>query len=278
MAASGHARRIVHDRGIGACGRGRSARADPQRHGPLSSRLSGDRQRHAREPGSRSRRGASSTFPSRSMRSASGSSLTRPSWSTFSPRSTRAFGSTWSSRSASARWSSTTGTARSFGPARGWCSRRGPARHWNRRNLPPGARPSSRDRKLARTIALARAPAARRAAHRRHLRGVGPRQEERAHRARESLASKADGLPVEFLIGLPVPELVRPIGAPSLPTTIVLYLSQFRDRDGRPYTPREVLRAISGAVRCSRVRHRRNVRRASGWWRDLRNPMPNADA
>ena len=30
-------------------------------------------------------------------------------------------------------------------------------------------------------------------------------------------------------------------------STIVIYLAQFRDRDGRPYTPREVLRAISDA-------------------------------
>ena len=53
-----------------------------------------------------------------------------------------------------------------------------------------------------------------------------------------------DGLPAEFLIGLPVPELVARLAAePS--DTIAIYLSQFRDRDGRPYTPREVLRAIS---------------------------------
>ncbi len=51
---------------------------------------------------------------------------------------------------------------------------------------------------------------------------------------------------VEFLTGLPVPELEGRIAA--LPSdSIVLYLTQFRDRDGRPYTPREVLRAISNS-------------------------------
>ena len=50
--------------------------------------------------------------------------------------------------------------------------------------------------------------------------------------------------PVEFLSGLPLPELAARVAAEPA-DTIVIYLAQFRDRDGRPYTPREVLRAIS---------------------------------
>ena len=58
------------------------------------------------------------------------------------------------------------------------------------------------------------------------------------------LANGRMALPFEFLIGLPVPELVSRLAAEPA-DTIVLYLAQFRDRVGRPYTPREVLRAIS---------------------------------
>jgi len=70
-------------------------------------------------------------------------------------------------------------------------------------------------------------------------------------RSTEELAravlSKADApVPVEYLTGLPLPELVARLGAEP-PDSIVIYLTQFRDRDGRPYTPREVLRAISKA-------------------------------
>jgi signal transduction histidine kinase len=61
---------------------------------------------------------------------------------------------------------------------------------------------------------------------------------------RTALSTWGEHASVEFLSGLPLPELVaRVAGEPA--STIVIYLSQFRDSGGRPYTPREVLRAIS---------------------------------
>ena len=61
--------------------------------------------------------------------------------------------------------------------------------------------------------------------------------------AREALAKLDPRVPVEFLSGLPLPELVARVAAePS--DSIVIYLAQFRDRDGRPYEPHDVLRAI----------------------------------
>jgi signal transduction histidine kinase len=64
--------------------------------------------------------------------------------------------------------------------------------------------------------------------------------------AREALGGIAQPATVEFLSGLPLPQLVARVAAEPA-DTIVVYLAQFRDRDGRPYTPREVLRAISNA-------------------------------
>jgi signal transduction histidine kinase len=61
--------------------------------------------------------------------------------------------------------------------------------------------------------------------------------------AREALAKLDRRVAVEFLSGLPLPELVSRVAAePS--DSIVVYLAQFRDRDGRPYEPLEVLRAV----------------------------------
>jgi hypothetical protein len=48
------------------------------------------------------------------------------------------------------------------------------------------------------------------------------------------------------LLGLSQPELVERIKREA-EDTIVLYLTEFRDRYGRPYTPRDLLRVI-GAV------------------------------
>jgi signal transduction histidine kinase len=62
--------------------------------------------------------------------------------------------------------------------------------------------------------------------------------------ARLALSTKAGNATVEYLSGVPQPELISRLAALP-PDTIVLYLAQFRDRDGRPYTPRELLRAIS---------------------------------
>ncbi len=65
-----------------------------------------------------------------------------------------------------------------------------------------------------------------------------------AQQARQALSNMTGVPPAEFLIGLPLPELVSAVAAEPA-DTIVLYLAQFRDRLGRPYTPREVLHAIS---------------------------------
>ncbi len=64
--------------------------------------------------------------------------------------------------------------------------------------------------------------------------------------ARQVLSTATDQVPVEFLSGLPLPDLVARVAAVPA-DSIVVYLTQFRDRAGRPYTPREVLRAVSKA-------------------------------
>ncbi len=74
--------------------------------------------------------------------------------------------------------------------------------------------------------------------------GVSPLDAELERRARQVLSTKAGAKAVEFLSGLPLPELVARVAAEPA-DTIVLYLTQFRDRDGRPYVPRQVLRTIS---------------------------------
>ncbi len=76
--------------------------------------------------------------------------------------------------------------------------------------------------------------------------GVSPLDMELERRVRQEVPAKAAGMAVEFLSGLPLPELVTRVAAEP-PDTIVFYLSQFRDRDGRPYLPRELLRTISNA-------------------------------
>jgi len=76
--------------------------------------------------------------------------------------------------------------------------------------------------------------------------GTSPLDSELAQRARQVVPPLAGTASVEFLTGLPLPELLARVAAEPA-DTIVLYLSQFRDRDGRPYLPREVLRAMSDA-------------------------------
>lgn len=61
--------------------------------------------------------------------------------------------------------------------------------------------------------------------------------------ARSAIATQ-NGLPsIEFLSGLPLPELVTQVAATEA-DSIVIYLAQFRDRDGQPYDPLSVLRAV----------------------------------
>jgi len=74
--------------------------------------------------------------------------------------------------------------------------------------------------------------------------GVADVDQRLADETRKVLAGRAQTAEVEFLIGLSQPELVEQIKREAA-DTIVLYLTEYRDRDGRPYTPREVLRAIS---------------------------------
>ena len=74
--------------------------------------------------------------------------------------------------------------------------------------------------------------------------GASPLDVELEQRARQIVPTRAGTAAVEFLSGWPLPELVARVAAEPA-DTIVLYLSQFRDRDGRPYLPRQVLQAIS---------------------------------
>ncbi len=74
--------------------------------------------------------------------------------------------------------------------------------------------------------------------------GVSPLDLELEGRARQVLPTVAGGAAIEFLSGWSLPELeARAAAEPA--DSIIFYLTQFRDRDGRPYLPREVLYAIS---------------------------------
>ena len=65
-----------------------------------------------------------------------------------------------------------------------------------------------------------------------------------ANEARKALATLPESLKVEYVLGLPQTELME-LMAREPASSIVLYLTQFRDRDGRPYATRDVLSAIS---------------------------------
>jgi signal transduction histidine kinase len=95
----------------------------------------------------------------------------------------------------------------------------------------------------AETIALAERmqPNARRIVV---ITGVSDVDKTAEQQARDALSTSIKGTAVEFLSGLPLQELLVRVAAEP-PDSIIIYLSEFRDRDGRPYTPREVLRAIS---------------------------------
>jgi signal transduction histidine kinase len=98
-------------------------------------------------------------------------------------------------------------------------------------------------RDIGRTVDLARRlqPGAQRILV---LAGVSDYDKDFADEARRVLAARNETAETRYLVGLPQPELVEII-AREPASTIVLYLAQFRDRVGQPYTPREVLRAIS---------------------------------
>jgi signal transduction histidine kinase len=73
--------------------------------------------------------------------------------------------------------------------------------------------------------------------------GVSEIDRQAEQQAREALAKLDKRAPVESLSGLPLPELEARMAAEP-PDSIVIYLTQFRDRDGRPYEPHDVLRAV----------------------------------
>ena len=97
------------------------------------------------------------------------------------------------------------------------------------------------------TIAIARRlqPGARRIVV---VSGVSDVDRSAERQAREALAKLDPEIPVEYLSGLPLPELVGRVAAET-PDSIVVYLAQFRDRDGRPYETHDVLRAVVKASR-----------------------------
>ena len=74
--------------------------------------------------------------------------------------------------------------------------------------------------------------------------GVSDQDKRIEQTLREALSKSADKTTTEYLSGLPLPELISRVSRVSR-DTIVLYGEQFRDRNDRPYVPREVLRAFS---------------------------------
>ncbi len=109
--------------------------------------------------------------------------------------------------------------------------------------LPPDAVGQVNRDDIAGTIELARRlqPKARRILV---ISGVSPLDLELEGRARQVVPTVAGALAAEYLSGWPLPDLIARL-ATEPADTIVLYLTQFRDGEGRPYVPREVLRAIS---------------------------------
>jgi len=114
--------------------------------------------------------------------------------------------------------------------------------------LPPGASAVVSILDVAGTIDIARRlqPRARRIVV---VAGAAEVDRRAEQQAREALAEADERVPVEFLSGLPLPQLETQVAAEP-PDSIVIYLAQFRDRDGRPYEPHDVLR---GLVKTSRA-------------------------
>ena len=108
--------------------------------------------------------------------------------------------------------------------------------------LPPGAVAVLSILDVAGTIDIARRlqPGAHRIVV---VSGVAEVDRRAEQQAREALAKLDERVPKGFLSGLPLPELVARVAAEP-PDSIVVYLVLFRDRDGRPYDPLEVLRAV----------------------------------
>src|SRR5215470_1529603 len=110
-------------------------------------------------------------------------------------------------------------------------------------DIPPQATGLVNKDDFAGTVALARRlqPDARRILV---ISGLAPLDLELERRARQVVPAMAGTATVEFVSGAPLAELVARL-AKEPTDTIALYLSQFRDREGRRYLPRQVLQAIS---------------------------------
>jgi signal transduction histidine kinase len=98
-------------------------------------------------------------------------------------------------------------------------------------------------RTLSRTLELARTlqPNAARVLF---VAGVAESEKEGLDLARSAFAALPPSIEVEYALGVPLPELIELVKR-QRSDTMILYYTQFRDRDGRPYVPRDVLRAIS---------------------------------
>ena len=98
-------------------------------------------------------------------------------------------------------------------------------------------------RGIAATVDLARRlqPDARRLLV---IAGVSELDKDVVEDAREVLAARPEQLETEYLLGLPQAELVDRL-AQEPASSIVLLLFRIRDREGRPYIPRDLARAIS---------------------------------
>jgi signal transduction histidine kinase len=109
--------------------------------------------------------------------------------------------------------------------------------------LPPGASAVLSILDVAGTIEIARRlqPGARRIVV---VSGVAEIDRRAEQQAREALAQLDARVPVEILSGLPLPELEARVAAEP-PDSTVIYLAQFRDRDGQPYEPHDVLRRVA---------------------------------
>jgi signal transduction histidine kinase len=118
-----------------------------------------------------------------------------------------------------------------------------PGEDFDPEELPAGTTAAVAKQDISGTIALARRlqPGARRILV---ISGSSDLDQRNERKARAWLSSSENHLPFDFLVGLPLQDLVLRVGAEP-PDTIVFYLAQFRDRNGRPYIPREVVRAFS---------------------------------
>ena len=76
--------------------------------------------------------------------------------------------------------------------------------------------------------------------------GVSEPDREGMDLARAAVAELPAPMEVEYALGVPLPELIELVKRQQA-DTIVLYHTQYRDRDGHPYVPRDVLRAITAA-------------------------------